>query len=119
MRVVAKLDYTKPTPQLSLSIFGAPHRRMHVAVIRQYREELRRACTEAGIKTPIDGVIDLWLLFVDPTSPDYDNLLCALYQAMDCKTLNGTGKTPGILTDDGKCVGAIRYLAKMYTTDRR
>ncbi len=111
MRVVAKIDRSKQTPLLSLSVFGAPHRRMHVAVIQQYRIELRRAFTEAGIATPIDYNVDLWLLFVDPTSPDYDNLLMALYQAMDGKTL----KKPGILVDDS-LVGAIRYLTKLYTS---
>lgn len=84
---------------------------MHVAIIQQYRNELRRAFTEAGIMTPIDYPVDLWVLFIDPTSPDYDNLLTALYQAMDGKTL----RKPGILTDDS-LVGAIRYLSKLYTT---
>lgn len=115
MRVIAKMEMRQATPLLSLIVHGAPHRRVHVATIRQYREELRKACTAAGIATPINHEVDLWLMFIDPCSPDYDNLLVALYQAMDCSTLNGTGKTPGILKDDSN-VGVIRYLAKMYTT---
>jgi hypothetical protein len=50
-------------------------------------------------------------MFIDATSPDYDNLLTALYQAMDGKTL----KKPGILIDDG-LIGTVRRLAKYYTT---
>ena len=116
MRVVAQLDGSKVPALLALSIFGAPHRRMCIEVIRAYREEIRRACVEARIALPIDTTVDLWLLFVNPTSPDYDNLLTALYQAMDGKTLTSEGLTPGILTDDGKCIGTIRHLTKLYVT---
>lgn len=116
MRVVAKLDGSRVPATLALSIFGAPHRRMHTCMIRAYREEIRRACVEAGIHLPIDTTVDLWLLFVDPTSPDYDNLLVALFRAIDGATLTGQGKTPGIVTDDGRCIGTIKHIGKMYTT---
>lgn len=116
MRVVAKLDGSRVPATLALSIFGAPHRRMHTCMIRAYREEIRRACVEAGIHLPIDTTVDLWLLFIDPTSPDYDNLLVALYRALDSKTLASKGKTPGIVADDGTTIGVIRNMAKIYTT---
>src|SRR5690349_8930610 len=112
MKVVAKLDGSKVPAVLALSIFGAPHRRMHTQVIRAYREEIRRACVAARISLPIETTIDLWLLFIDPTSPDYDNLLTALYRAIDSKALR---ETPGIVADDGKTIGAIRHLSKLYT----
>lgn len=112
MRVVAKLDKAKQPPLLKLSIFGAPHRRQHYQVLQQYRVELRRALHEIKISTPIDFTVDLWLLFVDPSSPDYDNLLTALYRAMDAKSLKG----PGILRGDSHLhIGAIRYLSALFT----
>lgn len=115
MRAVVKMTKKLHEPHLlQMYIHGAPHRRAHIAVIRQYREKLREAFEAAKITTPIKYPVDLWLMFVDPCSPDYDNLLTALYQAMDNKTLTGQGRTPGLLADDGN-VGTIRHLAKMYT----
>ena len=110
MRVIARMDGTTVPATFHLIVHGAPHRRMHVRMIQQYREEIRRACVAADIHTPIDTTVDLSVLFIDPTSPDYDNLLTALYQAMDGATL----KPPGILTDDSK-IGTIRRLAKYFT----
>lgn len=112
MRVIAKLDRTKQPPLLQLSIFGAPHRRQHYQVLQQYRTEIRRALHEAKISTPIAFTVDLWLLFVDPSSPDYDNLLTALYRALDPKSL----KPPGILRGDSHVhIGAIRYISALFT----
>lgn len=110
MRVIAKLDGTRAPALLVLIVHGAPHRRMHVRVIQEYRKELLRACAAAGIGTPIDTTIDLQVFFVDPCSPDLDNLLVALYQAMDGATLI----PPAVLADDG-LIGAIRGLTKFYT----
>lgn len=110
MRVIATLDGKTVPATLVLVIHGAPHRRMHIKMIQQYRDEIRRACDAAKIVTPIDTTVDLSVLFVDPTSPDYDNLLTALYQAMDGKTL----KPPGILVDDS-LIGTIRKLARFST----
>ncbi len=112
MRVIATMDGKTIPATFSLVVHGAPHRRMHVRMIQQYRDEIRRACDAAGINTPIDTTVDLSVLFVDPTSPDYDNLLAALYQAMDGATL----KKPGILVDDS-LIGTIRRLAKYNTKD--
>lgn len=97
MRIIAQYDEQRHPPLLRFSIHDAPHRRMHIECIRQYRHALRFACMRAMIDFPIDHPIDLAVTFVNPSSPDLDNLLTALYQAMDGKTLNG----PGILTDDG------------------
>jgi hypothetical protein len=97
MKIIAKLDEKKFPPILRLVIYDAPHRRMHYKIIQEYRGFLRAACVAAGIATPIDHPIDLYVNFVNPTSPDSDNLLTALYRAMDGKTMRG----PGILTDDG------------------
>lgn len=97
MRVIVEYLPAQHPPQLNLFIHHAPHRRMHIRVIQQYREFIRAACNKAGISTPIETPIDLSVMFVDPASPDLDNLLTALYQAMDGNTLKG----PGILADDG------------------
>ena len=110
MRVIAKIDGKKVPALFTLIIHGAPHRRMHVKVIQAYRDEIRKACDAAKIHTPIDTTVDLSVHFIDPCSPDYDNLLCALYQAMDGATL----KPPGILTDD-KLIGTIRGLSRFNT----
>lgn len=96
-------------PLLRMFIHGAPHRRMHIRVIKQYREVLRAAFHEAGFETPYVGLIDLSLFFINPTSPDYDNLLTALYQALDGATL---GK--GVLRDDSQ-VFTIHKIMKLYT----
>jgi Holliday junction resolvase RusA-like endonuclease len=70
---------------------------MHHAVIQRYRDDLQRAFNAAGIPMPIEHPIDLSVLFVNPTSPDIDNLLTALLRALDGKTLRG----PSCLADDG------------------
>lgn len=97
MRIVVNYFPAQHPPLLQLSIFDAPHRRMHLAVLRQYREKIYNACKEAGIQMPIAQPIDLSVLFVNPSSPDLDNLLTALYQALDGRT----GKGPSVLTTDG------------------
>lgn len=98
MKIIAKLNEAVFPPLLSLVIYHAPHYRMHHRVIQQYREHLRAACTKAAILTPIDGPIDLYVNFVDPSSPDNGNLYLALERAMDGKTLKGSG----IVRDDAQ-----------------
>ena len=100
MKIIAKLDERKFPPILRLVVYDAPHRRMHYRIIQAYREDIRKACTAAGIVTPIDHPVDLYVNFVNPSSPDSDNLLTALYRALDGKTL----RPPGILVDDGLIV---------------
>jgi len=96
MKIIAKLDDKRFPPILRLVIYDAPHRRVHHRIIQEYRGFLHKAFATAKIATPIDHPIDLYVNFVNPTSPDSDNLLTALYRAMDGKTMKG----PGILTDD-------------------
>lgn len=114
MRAIAQMEKSSMStdpPMLKLFIHGAPHRRMHTKVIQKYREELVRACDAAGIKTPIDYAVDLSLLFIDPTSPDYDNLLTALYRAMDGQTMR---EHRSVLTDD-VLVRTIRNMAQLWS----
>lgn len=111
MRAIAKLDGRTVPATLNLVLHNAPHRRMDRRFLQLLRDEIRRACDAAKITTPIDTTVDLSVLWIDPLSPDYDNLLMALYVALDGKTL----RPPGILTDDA-LVGTIRRLAKYHTT---
>lgn len=97
MQCVVKYFEQEHPPLLQFSIHDAPHRRMHVATIQRYRDELKTACSAAGIAIPIAEPIDLSVIFVNPSSPDLDNLLTALYQALDGHTLKGTS----VLIDDG------------------
>lgn len=98
MKIIAKLDEAVFPPILSFVIYDAPHYRMHKRIIQQYRDFLRNACTRAGILTPIDYPIDLYVTFVNPCSPDNGNIYLALERAMDGKTL----KPPGIVLDDAQ-----------------
>lgn len=92
-----KFDETQFPPVLHLSIHGAPHRRQDNEVLQEYRDTLYYECFSAGIPVPFDDVLDINILFVDPTTPDLDNLLTAFYRAVDGKALKGHA----ILTDDG------------------
>lgn len=97
VRCIAEYDDTLYPPLLRLYIHDAPHRRMHTATIQRYREILYDAACKAKIRMPIAHQIDLVVYFFDPSSPDLDNLITALYQAIDGKTL----KKPSIMQDDG------------------
>jgi hypothetical protein len=111
MRVIVERVPAKGTndPMIKLIIHGAPHRRMHHNVIQKYREELRRAFHASEILTPICETHDFRIVFINPCSPDKDNLFVALCQAMDGNTLKG----PGILRDDS-LVGVIHHMSTMY-----
>lgn len=109
MRVIIDRIEQPHVPLIRLFIHGAPHRRQHIRVIKQYREVLRSAFHSVGLLTPYEGLIDISVIFIDPTSPDYDNLLTALFQALDGKTL-GTG----ILKDDSQ-IYTIQGMRKLYT----
>ena len=65
-------------------------------MLKQYREELWAAWKATGHTNTITTDIDLIITFINPTGPDLDNLLTALFQALDGKT----GKGPTILADD-------------------
>ena len=97
MRVIAKYLAMERPPLLQLWIHDAPHRRMHVRVIQDYRRAIHAACQKAGIITPIMEPIELDVLFVNPSSPDLGNLYLALERALDDKALK---PMPGIVIDD-------------------
>lgn len=110
MRVIIELVRRQDDlPLLRMYVHGAPHRRQHVAVIQKYREEIVAAAKAAGIHVPITYSVALWVLFVDPCSPDYDNLLAATYQALDGSTLKG----PALLSDDG-LIEVVERLARYF-----
>jgi hypothetical protein len=97
MKVMIEYDIKQFPPVLRMSIFGCPHYRQDKRTFMAFRKEINRAADEAGILYPIDIVVDLWVAFIDPTSPDLANSLMALYRAMDAKALTGIS----LLTDDG------------------
>jgi hypothetical protein len=88
------------TPLLRFYIHGAPHRRIHEAVLQQYCNALWEAGREARIPAPIRNNIELSATFINPTSPDLDNLLTALFRALDGKC----GQGPTLLADDRQIV---------------
>ncbi len=96
MKIIANYVATADPPLLNLYIHDAPHRRMHIKVIQQYRVFLRKAMAQIGINHVIDVPIDLHVLFVNPATPDLGNAYLALEQALDDSTLT----KPGIVKDD-------------------
>lgn len=110
MKIIVKwVPYRFPA-LLRLWIHDAPHRRMHRAVIQQYREALYRACEGAGVPVPLDEPTDLDLFFVNPASPDAGGSYLAFEQAVDGKTLKG----PALFTDDG-LIGEVK-MARYWPT---
>jgi hypothetical protein len=91
MKIIANYTPTSEPPKLTLVIHDAPHRRMHVKVIEQYRMALRAALAKIGIVGVIEHQIEVWVLFINPSSPDLGNLYLALEQAMDDATLTKLG----------------------------
>src|SRR6202012_43417 len=98
MKVIAKYHALYDPPLLQLWIHDAPHRRMHIKTIQEYRKILYEAVrhTSAARLLPIDFPIDLDVLFVNASTPDLGNAYLALEQALDGQTL----AKPGIVTDD-------------------
>ena len=94
-----RVQYDHHRRLLTVFVHGAPHRRIHRAVLKQYREELWRAAQEAGVPA-LNHQISLSALFVDPTGPDLDNLITALFQALDGKC----GRGPALLKDDKQII---------------
>jgi hypothetical protein len=84
---------------LTVFVHGAPHRRVHREVLKRYREELWKAAQAAGL-SQISHQVTLSAMFVDPTGPDLDNLVTALFQALDGKC----GRGPALLKDDRQIV---------------
>ena len=92
MRII--IEYTPP--RLRMFIHHAPHRRMHHAVLAQYRTAIWEAWGAAGYVHTITEPVELHVTFINPSSTDLDNLTTALFQALD----GATGKKPTILKDD-------------------
>lgn len=70
---------------------------MHHSAIAEYRKALWEAWKAAGRVDTLSVPVDLLVTFINPMSPDLDNLITALFRALDGKT----GKGPTILKDDG------------------
>jgi hypothetical protein len=96
MRTIIEIDDATQPATLRMFIHNAPHRRAHRAILIAYRKELWKAWKAAGHSDTLDMPVDLHVTFINPTGPDLDNLLTALFQALDGKT----GKGPTILADD-------------------
>jgi len=95
---------------LRFFIHGAPHRRSHQAVLKQYRRALWDAGREAQIAAPLVNNVELSATVISPTSrPDLDNLLTALFQALDGKC----GQGPTLVADDRQIV-FVKNLALMF-----
>ena len=110
MRVIAEYDPDQATPLLRFFIHGAPHRRSHQAVLKQYRRALWDAGREAQIAAPLVNNVELSATVISPTSrPDLDNLLTALFQALDGKC----GQGPTLVADDRQIV-FVKNLALMF-----
>ena len=98
MKVIAKYHALYDPPLLQLWVHDAPHRRMHIKTIQEYRKIIYEAVkhTSIGRSLPIDFPIELDVLFINSSSPDLGNIYLALEQALDNMTLT----KPGIVTDD-------------------
>ena len=96
--LIRRMDYyERPIlPLLHMHIDGAPHRRQHYQVIAKYRDKLYQAGLTSGIRMPIRHKIAVKVLFINPCSPDYDNLVVALWRALDGNSHN----EPTVLFDD-------------------
>ena len=97
MRCILKYDH--PKRLLTVYVHGAPHRRIHREVLKRYREEIWKAAQAVGLQQ-MNHQISLSALFIEPTGPDLDNLVVALFQALDGKCGNG----PTLLKDDKQIV---------------
>jgi hypothetical protein len=109
MRVIAEYDPDQATPLLRFFIHGAPHRRSHQAVLKQYRRALWDGGREAQIPAPPVNNVALSATVISPTSPDLDNLLTALFQALDGKC----GQGPTLVAGDRQIV-FVKNLALMF-----
>ena len=98
---MAFLKYDHRKRLLSAIIHRAPGRRAHEAVLRQYRKEIWRAAQAERIPV-LNHEIRLSATFINPETPDLDNLLVALFRALDGSTGD---KSMALLGDDGQIVG--------------
>lgn len=115
MKIIAKYHALYDPPLLQLWIHDAPHRRMHIKTIQEYRKVIYEAVrhTSIGKFLPIDFPIELDILFVNSSTPDLGNAYLALEQALDNMTLT----KPGIVADDSLIQKVT--MAKFFNQDRK
>lgn len=112
--IVEYVERENDLPLLRFYIHNAPHRRQHHRSIAVYRDELVAAAKASNIAIPITVPIAVSALFINPLSPDVDNLVCALWRALD-----GTSHSkPTVLKDDG-LIHAIERTAKFYPETKK
>lgn len=112
--IVEYIERGDDLPLLRFYIHHAPHRRQHWKVIAQYRDELTAAAVAAKIPIPIKRSIALSVLFIDPSSPDLDNLVVALFRAIDGKSHH----KPTILKDDG-LIETLEKVGKFFPESKK
>ena len=98
MRCILKYDHAKRL--LTVFAHQAPHRREHRETLKRYRAAIWEAAQAIGLTEPITHNINLSVTFIDPNGPDLDNLIVALFQALDGKC----GQGPTLLKDDRQIV---------------
>ena len=105
---MAVLKYDHRKRLLTVTVHRAPGRRAgsknaraFEAVHAAYRKEIWAAAKAAGIPR-INHQIRLSASFINPETPDLDNLLVALFRALDGKTGD---RSMALLGDDGQIVG--------------
>jgi Holliday junction resolvase RusA-like endonuclease len=112
--IVEYVERENDLPLLRFYIHNAPHRRQHHRSIAVYRDELVAAAKASNIAIPIKVPIALSILFINPVSPDLDNLLMATMRAMD-----GTSHAkPTILKDDG-LVHCLEKVSKYFPETKK
>ena len=84
-------------------IHHAPHRRMHHVVLAAYRRELWAAWLAAGHKETLAEPVELHVTFINPSSPDLDNLLTALFQALE-NSIQVIASAPELLKPLGQTI---------------
>lgn len=105
---MATIKYDHRKRLLTVSVHRAPGRRAgsknplaFEAVHAAYRKEIWEAAQKARVPV-LNHEIRLSATFINPETPDLDNLLVALFRALD----GGTGdKSMALLGDDGQIVG--------------
>ena len=98
---MAILKYDHRKRMLSITVWRAPGRRAHEAVHAAFRKEIWDAAVKAAIPK-LNHQIKLSVDFINPESPDVDNLLNGIFRALDGKTGD---RRMALLGDDGQIVG--------------
>lgn len=112
--IIEYVERENDLPLLRFYIHQAPHRREHRRSIAIYRDELVAAALASSIKIPIAEKVAVSVLFVNPMSPDMDNIITALWRALDGKAHT----KPTVLVDDG-LIFAIEKTAKYYPETKK